>query len=752
MGGKMSDRWNLNAKIFAGFIGGILVGLFFGELCSALEPVSSAFIKIWQITIIPFIVVSLLLGIGSLKQADAREMVVKVGSVLLLFWVIGLAAFFSVQMAFPCLERASFFSTTELQKTDDITGIVNLFIPYNPFHSLSEGLLPAIVVFCLCLGFALIEDENGRSLMNVLNSLNSAFTRINRLIMKTFPVGVFIITAEAAGTLTLERFLILQVFLISLALISILLSLVVLPLLITSFTTFSYRDIISKSSNAVILGFSTGSDFVTLPTIVEGLKDLYRNSQNKEKAESYSDVLVPLGYTFPLLGAFVPLLYILYSSWSYDSPLNISDQIKLIVIGIPSIFGSSKLSVGFLLYAMRLPMDAFNLYLSMGILRASFVAGLTSMSIFSFATIGIAILTGSFKMKLRRMIISIVVIIAIFAIAIIGMKAGFTLLLGDTYHGGDIISSMDLPKQADGKRLNEIIETKVYLSQEEVPKSANAALMKTEVEDGALRTGLMDESTVDKINIRKTLKVGYNANCIPFVFFNKNGNLVGYDVEMAYDLAQFLVVPKIEFIPIDGDNLIDSLNSGRIDIAMSSVLFTADRLRKLELSDPYITAHMAFVVRDQRKDEFVKLQDIQKMNNLKIAVLNRTAFLEVAPRLFPSATIVKIESFHDFFREDDADALMTTAEEGFSMTLLYPFYDVAIFEPSDEFQVLYTYPVAKGDDNFLKTVNYWLQVEKETGSLNKKYDYWILGKNIEEIEPRWSVLKDVLHWQLNIPT
>ena len=329
------------------------------------------------------------------------------------------------------------------------------------------------------------------------------------------------------------------------------------------------------------------------------------------------------------------------------------------------------------------------------------------------------------------------------------MKAGFTYLLSDTYHGDDIISSMDLPKQADGKRLNEIIETKVYLSQEEVTETVNAALIKSEVQDGALRNGLIEESTLNKIYMRNALKVGYNANCIPFVFLNKNGNLVGYDVEMAYDLAQFLGVTKIEFIPIDSDNLIDSLNSGRIDIAMSSILFTAERLRKLELSDPYITAHMAFVVRDQRKIEFVKLQNIQKMENLKIAVLNRTALLEVAPRIFPSATIVEIESFHDFFRDNDADALMTTAEEGFAMTLLYPFYDVAIFEPNNEFQVLYTYSVVKGDDTFLKMVNYWLKVEKQTGGLNKKYDYWILGKNISEVKPRWSVLKDTLHWQLN---
>lgn len=37
-------------------------------------------------------------------------------------------------------------------------------------------MMPAIVIFCLCLGFALIEDDVNRPLMGVLSILTKAFT------------------------------------------------------------------------------------------------------------------------------------------------------------------------------------------------------------------------------------------------------------------------------------------------------------------------------------------------------------------------------------------------------------------------------------------------------------------------------------------------------------------------------------------------------------------------------------------------
>ena len=94
------------------------------------------------------------------------------------------------------------------------------------------------------------------------------------------------------------------------------------------------------------------------------------------------------------------------------------------------------------------------------------------------------------------------------------------------------------------------------------------------------------------------------------------------------------------------------------------------------------------------------------MDDLRIAVLNNTAFVDVASELFPRAKIVKINSIWDFFDRNEADVLFITAEEGYTMTLMHPFYDVAIFEPNNSYKVLYAYPVSKNSsENFLLLLN-----------------------------------------------
>ena len=107
-------RLSLTHWILLCFIFGVLAGLVFGDLCSVLAPIGNAFIKIWQITILPSVVISLIVGIGSLKKDDAKKIATKAGLVLALFWAIGIGAFFSLQLAFPNIEKASFFSTNDL--------------------------------------------------------------------------------------------------------------------------------------------------------------------------------------------------------------------------------------------------------------------------------------------------------------------------------------------------------------------------------------------------------------------------------------------------------------------------------------------------------------------------------------------------------------------------------------------------------------------------------------------------------------
>jgi ABC-type amino acid transport substrate-binding protein len=324
-----------------------------------------------------------------------------------------------------------------------------------------------------------------------------------------------------------------------------------------------------------------------------------------------------------------------------------------------------------------------------------------------------------------------VILLAAFLIA--GLHTGFTYLLAGTYHGGDQISRIGMPPDPEGRALTSVVNTTVYLHKEDVP-----AIVPVDY-------GMRDE--VRQIRERGVLRVGYNSNNVPFVFFNGKNELVGYDVEMAYDLARTINVSRIEFVPITGITLAESLDSGYCDIIMAAVMVNSERLDQMKFTDPVVTVHMAFVVPDGKKAEFTQLENVKKMDGLRVAVYNNTALVGVARQLLPHATIIPIDSKEEFFVEGKADALMIPAEEGYTLTLLYPFFDVAIIEPYDSYLMMYGYPVARNSsESYLLMLNYWIRMEKDYGMLDKKYDYWVLGKIPEMAEPRWSVVRNVLHW------
>jgi ABC-type amino acid transport substrate-binding protein len=176
-------------------------------------------------------------------------------------------------------------------------------------------------------------------------------------------------------------------------------------------------------------------------------------------------------------------------------------------------------------------------------------------------------------------------------------------------------------------------------------------------------------------------------------------------------------------------------------------MVSSERLDQMKFTDPVVTVHMAFVVPDGKKEEFTRLDTVKKMDGLRVAVYNNTALVGVARKLLPRATIVPIDSKEEFFETGNADALMIPAEEGYTLTLLYPFFDVAIIEPYDSYLMMYAYPVSRNSsESYLLALNYWIRMEKDYGMLDKKYDYWVLGKIPGTVEPRWSVVRNVLHW------
>ena len=52
----------------------------------------------------------------------------------------------------------------------------------------------------------------------------------------------------------------------------------------------------------------------------------------------------------------------------------------------------------------------------------------------------------------------------------------------------------------------------------------------------------------------------------------------------------------------------------------------------------------------------------------------------------------------------------------------------------------------KPDAEMDEFIDNWVMLKRNDGTLDRIYDYWILGKGTELKEPCWSVIRDVLHW------
>ena len=142
---------SFSTQVFLALCSGIFIGLFFGEKVAWLNVVGMAFIKLLQVAIIPYIVLSLVTGLGSLSYDQSREIAKKFIIILLILWSLGLMTIFVMSLAFPIWDSKDFFSTTQIAVVPEIN-YYDLYIPSNPFKSLADNTVPAIVVFILFLG------------------------------------------------------------------------------------------------------------------------------------------------------------------------------------------------------------------------------------------------------------------------------------------------------------------------------------------------------------------------------------------------------------------------------------------------------------------------------------------------------------------------------------------------------------------------------------------------------------------------
>jgi hypothetical protein len=91
------------------------------------------------------------------------------------------------------------------------------------------------------------------------------------------------------------------------------------------------------------------------------------------------------------------------------------------------------------------------------------------------------------------------------------------------------------------------------------------------------------------------------------------------------------------------------------------------------------------------------------------------------------------------------DAYLLPAERGSALTMLNPRFTVVIPDGATVKMPL-AYPIAGNDPSRTRFVNTWIGLKEREGFVDRLYDHWILGKAVLQTPPRWSIVRNVLHW------
>jgi Na+/H+-dicarboxylate symporter len=195
---------SFSKKILIGLLAGIATGIVLGEYVAPLALVAQGFVRLLQMTVLPYVTVSIVLSLGSLDLAQAKRLGLRAGLTIGGLWVVALIFAFLFPLVFPPAESASFFNQSLVEKPAQFD-FVDLYIPSNPFHSLANNIVPAVVLFSIVVGLALIGIPRKTVLLDVLKIVSDTIARATRFIARLTPVGVFALAATAAGTLQVDQ-------------------------------------------------------------------------------------------------------------------------------------------------------------------------------------------------------------------------------------------------------------------------------------------------------------------------------------------------------------------------------------------------------------------------------------------------------------------------------------------------------------------------------------------------------------------
>ncbi len=241
--------------------------------------------------------------------------------------------------------------------------------------------------------------------------------------------------------------------------------------------------------------------------------------------------------------------------------------------------------------------------------------------------------------------------------------------------------------------------------------------------DGNTGKTAQQESLVDTVTRRGVLKVGLST-FVPWAMKDKNGDLVGFEVDVAKRLAKDMGV-DIEFIPTKWSGIIPALLTGKFDVIIGGMGIRPDRNLKVNFSIPYEYSGMSMVANREKAAGYDSLEDFNKKGVVVAARLGSTG-AEAVKKMLPNATLRLFDDESKLIQE-----LLTGRISAVVGSAPMPAFQA--IEHSDKLFVPLKenftkepigFALRKGDVDSLNFFNSWIRVVDAEGWLKERQHYW----------------------------
>lgn len=699
-----SFKLGLPGWIGVGAVGGLATGILVGQPCQVLQPVGTAYVMLLESVVYPYIISSLLHGLGRLSPPVALRLFKKSWPFYLAAWGGTLAVAYLLSLAFPSAPPPSMLDASEPVRSGP--DMLQMLLPGNIFRDLANNYVPAVVMLSVIFGVALQGMAGKEKLLDILVLVRGACVKIWNWVVRLAPIAVFAMFASTAGSIKMTEAGGLAVYVGLFLAATGLLAFIAIPAAISALVPIRYRQAMHHLRGGLVLSLVTTLSVVALPFIQQAVEKL-AEQEGIDEDDRTEIIETSLAVNYPLgqLGNFFVYFFMLFAAYYYRTPLTGGEQAALPFMTLFSCLGSPTSTVNavdFLSSWLSLPGRPLDLYIETMIITRY---GQVALSVMGFAFLTFLMtfnFYGRITLRLPRLIVYLVLVASVVAALSLASRPLLSNLMDRPV---DSYQAMRLSPKTTGQ-----VEARIYLKREDFFR------------DYPRPDLLPGEPVFHRIQRTHTLRVGYGPGMVPYSYINQHGQLVGYDVACVYDLARSLNV-KLVLAPVSFTKVAQEVRAGVFDMFVGGASVTEARMRYGAFSQPYLQSPLSLIVPSANVRLFLNMSDLKDRPGLTVAVLHNPHMQSLARRLFPKAKLRPIYNFDELLADNAWDAALWTFVNASNWTAMHPGYTA--IKPKDMGAVLviaYLFP--KNSAQIVQFVNHWMDLRKATGFLGRQRARW----------------------------